>query len=163
MVDEDARDAERRAKRAEAARRRRAEVRAERDAERVAARGRAVSDAARTQRDALEASIAAAKWLKDSDGAVVNLARTLARELDYADHMGDDALSLRITGQLAGLLDRLALTPVVRMRHELRSAQLAARAASEAAPPAPATAPPLPANVSKLARPAKRGDGGDRG
>ncbi|WP_314453238.1 hypothetical protein [uncultured Microbacterium sp.] len=114
---------------------------------------------------AVNASLSAAKWLRDSDGAAVSLARTLAEQLDVSQHMHEDALALRVAGQLMGLLDRLGLTPVVRMRFELRSAQLAARTASEGAepaPPAPATAS-LPANVSKLARPAKRGDGGDRG
>ena len=162
MVDEDVRDAERRARRAEAARRRRAAVKAERDAERRESRADAVANAPRTQRDALEASIAAAKWLKPSDGAAVGLARTLAEELDYADHMREDALALRIAGQFTSLLGQLGLTPVVRMRFELRSSQLAAKTASEAAPPAPAAAS-LPANVSTLKRPAKRGDGGDRG
>ncbi|WP_425488136.1 terminase small subunit [Microbacterium proteolyticum] len=144
----------------------RAEIAAERDARLRADRADAVAHAPRTHRDAYEASVSAAKWFKPSDGALVALGRLLAEDLDYADYLGDDALVLRIIGRLTSILGQLGLTPVVRMRFELRSAQIEARKATEsaeAAPPAPAGAPPLPANVSKLARPAKRGDGGDRG
>lgn len=143
----------------------RAKLRAERDAERRESRADAVANAPRTMRDALEASLSAAKWIRPSDGATVSLARALAEELDYADHMRDDALALRITGQFTGLLGQLGLTPVVRMKFELRSAQLAARTALEGVEPAPpaSAAASLPANVSALKRPAKRGDGGDRG
>lgn len=144
---------------------RRAAVRAERDARLRAARVDAVANGPRPMLAAVNASLSAAKWLRDSDGAAVNLARTLAEELDVAHHMHEDALALRVAGQLTGLLDRLGLTPVVRMKFELRSAQLAASTVTEgaeAATPAPA-APALPANVSALKRPAKRDGGNDRG
>lgn len=142
----------------------RAKLRAERDAERRESRADAVANAPRTQRDALEASIVAAKWLRPSDGATMSLARALAEELDYADHMGDDALSLRIAGRFTTLLGLLGLTPVVRMKFELRSAQLAARTASEGVEPAPpaSAAASLPANVSTLKRPAKSSEKGGR-
>lgn len=147
-------EAERREYQRKWAAERRAGVRAERDASRQAARVDAVTNAPRTARDALEASIAAARWLKDSDGAAVNLARILAREFDYADHMADDALALRVAGQLTGLLDRLGLTPVVRMKFELRSAQLQTQTVGDVIESAAA---PLPANVSELPqRPAKK-------
>lgn len=76
----------------------------------------------------VEAALAAMKWIRDSDGAAVDLVKFAAVQLDRLVEAEPDA-----TGKFASLsqlilrgLRELGGTPTVRLQHELRSMRAAA-------------------------------------
>lgn len=134
---------------ADRAREYRARRRDARDADRRAAARAAAESAGTEMRDAVEASIAAAKWLAPSDSATLSQLRATARIIDVAIAVEDVTLELSAHGRLSGLLNAAGMTPTSRMQNELRSQ----RAVPETADPGS-----LPANVQSITspRPPKR-------
>lgn len=137
---------------AERAREYRARKASERAAEEAAARDARDAEAPRVMRDAVEASLAAMKWIAPSDAASVAQARSLAEDVDLLRHAGDTNRALSAQRALSRVLNDLGGTPTVRMQHELRSLKAAKR--TEGADDGDSV--PTPDNVTKLERPAKR-------
>lgn len=107
-------------------------------AEEVAAAERDARDAAAESKpfklvDSVEAAIAAMKWIRDSDGALVDMAKFYAVQIDKV--ISDDPTATGKAASLGQLLTRilheLGGTPTVRLQHELRSLRLAAGLESE--------------------------------
>lgn len=107
-----------------------------------------------TQRDAVEESLAAMKWLVSSDNAAVAQARMLAQDVDELRHAGNINAYLSAQSRLTTVLDRLGGTPVVRQQHELRSRKLTPSEASDGGDGSPSRA--ATGNVSQFERPKKR-------
>lgn len=117
-----------------------------------------------TQLEATDAALGAMKWLKDSDGALVNQARRVSKQID--DLLEADPTATGKATSLGQLLTRclheLGGTPTVRLQHELRSLRVAAGLDNEGGPDGPsnegpAKAPPGGgATVTSIKRPAKR-------
>lgn len=142
-------DEQRQAKR-ERDRRSSASYRARKKAE-AAERARAAADGEPgPMRQAVDASLAAMKWLADSDAAAIAQARAVAKLIDVAARTGDLRTELRAHPILSKVLADLGGTPRVRLQLELRSRKLAV-AESDGAP---AKAPNVTPIASK--RPAKR-------
>lgn len=74
-----------------------------------------------TMRDSVTTSLAAMKWLVDSDEAAKTQARMLAEDVDVLRHAGDIAKALSAQRALTKVLNDLGGTPMRRMMHELRS------------------------------------------
>jgi hypothetical protein len=106
-------------------------------------------------RDALESSLSAMKWLKDSDAASIAQARLLAKDVDELEHAGNAMRALSAHRALSKVLSDLAGTPAMRLQHELRSARLAMKqqGGEDAAGNGDAAAS---GNVSQFQRPARR-------
>ncbi|WP_123546613.1 hypothetical protein [Frigoribacterium sp. PhB107] len=145
---------ERKAKDAERKRLRRAELRAERPA--VPSRTVDAADASvpRVMRDAVEASLAAMKWLTPSDAGAVAQARMLAEQVDLLTAAGATTKLLSAHGRLAATLGSLAGTPTMRMQHELRSLRAAGKTDEEG--DADDDDSEQPDNVTALPRPRAR-------
>lgn len=114
----------RRARDAERKRVARAKAAAERDARRAQARTVTDASAASTMRDAVEATISAAKWIVDSDAASVAQARALAKQIDELDHAGETVRSISAHRALSRVLADIGATPTARLQHELRSRRM---------------------------------------
>lgn len=143
MTDEQAQAKRERDRRASAAYR--ARQRAE-----AAEKARAAADGEPgPMRQSVDAAIAAAKWLGPSDAATIAQLRSLADVVDVASRTGDVKLELRAHSLLSRILADAALTPRVRLQHELRSLKVAAAPASDAAIA-------KASNVTRFPRPAKR-------
>lgn len=80
-------------------------------------------------RQAVELSIAAARWLTGADAASCAQVRQLA---DIADHVDDVRLEMRAHSLLSRVLGEMGLTPRVRMQLELRARKLEAVAQDRA-------------------------------
>jgi hypothetical protein len=143
---------ERRAR--DAARKRAARARAREERERTSGAVKS-TPAPRTMRDALESSLSAMKWLKDSDAASVAQARLLAKDVDELEHAGSVVRALSAHRALSKVLSDLAGTPAMRMQHELRSARLAQKQGGDGDDKHSADAKPS-SNVSQFRRPARR-------
>lgn len=98
---------------------------------------------------AVDTSVAAMRWLEDSDEALVVLTRQQAAQIDALLAVGTPAArgqATRAQSQLLRSLQALGGTPVVRLQHELRSRRLEAVAARTAgwqgAPVSSITRPP---------------------
>lgn len=138
-----------------AAARRSREYRARKRADRAASMPPAPSTPAGTvMRDALESSLSAMKWLKDSDAALIAQARLLAKQVDELEHAGNSARALSAHRALSKVLSDLAGTPAMRLQHELRSARLAMKQGGEDAAGSGEAA--AAGNVSQFQRPARR-------
>lgn len=109
---------------AERAREYRERKRAERDAAATAARDERDANAPTTMRDAVEATISAAKWIVDSDAASVAQARALAKQIDELDHAGETVRSISAHRALSRVLADIGATPTARLQHELRSRRM---------------------------------------
>lgn len=72
-------------------------------------------------RDSVRRSLAAMKWLVDSDEAAKDQATELARLVDELQHAGDTSRALSAHRALTKVLNDLGGTPMRRMMHELRS------------------------------------------
>lgn len=95
-------------------------------------------------------SIVAAKWLADSDAALLMQAQMLADMIDQASAAGDYRTLLRAHPMLSKALAELGLAPRTRIQLELRSRKLGAAVVEGGE---------LPANVTKIPaspRPPKR-------
>ncbi|WP_442922238.1 terminase small subunit [Microbacterium sp. No. 7] len=146
---------ERRARDAERKRRVRAAEREAREAARLAGRTSAESAASTATRDAVEATIAAARWLTAADAASIAQARTLAKRIDLLEHADETTRALSAHRALSQVLNDLGATATKRLQYELRSRRVAPaedgddeRESSEGGA--------TPANVTKLERPPKR-------
>lgn len=143
---------EHRAKDAERKRRARAKAAAEREAAREAARMGRASVAPTTTRDAVEATIAAAKWLTGADAASIAQARTLAHRIDVLEHADETTRALSAHRALSQVLNDLGATATKRLQYELRSRKVAPGEGDDEPKQGGAT----PANVTRLERPTPR-------
>jgi len=114
---------------AERAREYRARRRAAERAAAEAARDARDAAAPTTVRDAVDATIAAAKWLAGSDAASIAQARTLAKRIDELEHAGETTRALSAHRALSQVLNDLGATATKRMQYELRSRKAAAQEA----------------------------------
>lgn len=114
-----------------------------------------VADAApvsTVMQDSVAASLLAMKWLKDSDAASVQQAKSLAQLIDELEHRGDLTRALSAHRALSRVLNDLAATPATRLQHEVRSARVGAVRGGDDGGNDEAK----PSNVSKFQRPTKR-------
>lgn len=140
---------------AERAREYRERKRAERDAEEARARDARNAVAPTTTRDAVEATIAAAKWLTGADAASIAQARVLAKRIDLLEHVDDTARALSAHRALSQVLNDLGATATKRLQYELRARKLApAEGAGDEREPGEGGS--TPANVTRLRRPEPR-------
>lgn len=124
-----------------------ASYRARKRAEAAAARAVASDVSDGVMRRAVDASLAAAKWLAPSDGALVVQARAIA---DLVDTEVDTKVVLRLHSLLSRVLGELGLTPRARIQLEVRSRKIGAAVVEGG---------DLPSNVSKISvspRPPRR-------
>ena len=107
-------------------------------------------------RDAVAKSVAAMKWVEDSDAAAVAQAEVLAEQVDILGHLGETTKALSAHRALTAILNDLGATPTVRMANELRSLR-----GKTGSPEVPDDGDDASAgsNVSKFERPAKRNAG----
>lgn len=77
-----------------------------------------------------ENALAAMKWIKDSDGALVDMARLYSLQIDEILYRDPEATGKAASlGQLlTRILHELGGTPTVRLQHELRSMRMDAAA-----------------------------------
>jgi hypothetical protein len=102
-------------------------------------------------------ALAAMKWIEPSDRAVVDLALTYARQIDTflrSDDAQVNSKGIYLGPHLLRALTELGGTPIVRLRHELRSLKPDGKP-SDAAGDDDAGAQPR-ATVTPIKRPAKR-------
>lgn len=119
---------------AERAREYRARKRLEREAAAaVAAAERDARDAAAANKpfryvESVEAALAAMKWIRDSDGAAVDLVKLAAVKLDrlVADEPDATSKFASLSQLIFRGLRELGGTPTMRLQHELRSMRAAA-------------------------------------
>lgn len=71
--------------------------------------------------DAIEAAIAAAKWLSGTDAASIAQARALAARIDLLEHEGETTKALSAHRALSQVLNDMGITATRRMQYELRS------------------------------------------
>jgi hypothetical protein len=136
---------------AERARRSRARKREIREAAEAAARDARDKVAGTVTRDAVEATIDAAKWLTGADAASIAQARTLARRIDLLEHEDETTRALSAHRALSQVLNDLGATATKRLQYELRSRKAVAAEGGDDDNEVEA-----PANVTSLRRPAKR-------
>lgn len=149
-------DEERRARNAAKNRAYRARKAADREAAAAAAAGHASHvDAPTTMRDAVEASITAARWLTGADAASIAQARTLARRIDLLEHADETTRALSSHRALSQVLNDLGATATKRMQYELRSRRAAPEEGNSDERNS-GEGGETPANVTKLERPTPR-------
>lgn len=78
-------------------------------------------------RDAVEETIAAAKWLTAADAASIAQARTLAKRIDVLEFEGETTKALSAHRALSQVLNDLGATATKRLQYELRSRRAAAQ------------------------------------
>jgi hypothetical protein len=146
---------ERRAAARERMRAKRARERAERDAARVSSANAANGEAPTTTRDAVDATIRAAKWLTDADAASIAQARTLARRIDLLEHADETVRALSAHRALSQVLNDLGATATKRLQYELRSRRVVP-GEGDGDERSPGEGGKTPDNVTKLERPRPR-------
>lgn len=104
--------------------------------------------------DAVEAAIAAAKWLTGADAASIAQARTLARRIDLLEFQDETTRALSAHRALSQVLNDMGATATKRMQYELRSRRAAPEEDGDERNEGEGGE--TPANVTKLRRPAPR-------
>lgn len=112
---------ERRARNAEKQRRYRERQRELREAEQAKSGNAGNGPVPTTQRDAVDATLKAAKWLTDADAASMAQARALAKSIDELAHSGDLIRMLSAHRALSQVMNDLGATATKRLQYELRS------------------------------------------
>jgi hypothetical protein len=108
--------------------------------------------------DAVDAAIAAAKWLTGTDAASIAQARALAARIDLLEHEGETTKALSAHRALSQVLNDLGITATRRMQYELRSLKSAPRSGGDEDDEREQGEGEAskPSNVTQLRRPAKR-------
>lgn len=145
---------ERRAAAAARMRRKRAEEREARGEKAVAAAHVANVPELRPMREAVDAAMAAARWLTLSDEASKEQARQLADDVDASNAAGERAAARAAHRALSRVLNDLGATPSVRLQRELRSRRILEEKGGSDDGHAAATG--TTGNVSQFERPAPR-------
>lgn len=127
--------------------------RAEAAAEAEAARNARNAEPGTATRDAVEATLAAAKWLTGADAASIAQARALAKRIDVLEHADETTKALSAHRALSQVLNDLGATATKRQQYELRSRK--AETQAEGGDDEQGAAG-TPGNVTRLRRPPKR-------
>lgn len=141
---------------AERARDYRDRKRQEQDAANAAARDSRDATAGTDVRDAVEATISAARWLTGSDAASIAQARTLAKRIDLLEHEGETTRALSAHRALSQVLNDLGATATKRMQYELRSSKAARPEEDDGERKPGEGAASRAGNVTPISRPPKR-------